>query len=127
MIRKTILPMLLVATLTAAVARASAESGLHFALSKSVPADSSAVPAPSEIKLWFTEAPEDGTLSIRLLTATGDAVHTGEVAQDRQDPTVFSVALHDPLAPGSYTVAWRAMGADGHVVRDTFSFAVVAG
>lgn len=126
MIRKAMLPTLIVAILTAAAAREPAGSGLHFALSKSVPADSSAVRAASEIRLWFTEVPEDGTLSIRLLTATGDAVHTGEVAQDEQEPTAFSVELHGVLAPGPYTVAWRAVGGDGHVARGTLTFTVTS-
>ncbi|NNF11802.1 MAG: copper resistance protein CopC, partial [Gemmatimonadetes bacterium] len=30
------------------------------------------------------------------------------------------------LPPGTYTVSWRGMGQDGHVVRDSFQFSVAA-
>ena len=33
----------------------SGEADLHFALSKSAPADGEAVGSPAEVRLWFTE------------------------------------------------------------------------
>ena len=46
--------------------------------------------------------------------------------QDAEDPLTFSIVLHGTLAPATYTVSWRGMGQDGHVVRDTFEFVVAA-
>jgi methionine-rich copper-binding protein CopC len=105
---------------------APAEAALHFGLSRSQPEAGSSVAAPSEVKLWFTEEPQEGTMSIRLLEAADAGVHVMDPVQDSEDPRAFSVALHGTIPDGTYTVSWRGMGADGHVVRDTFQFTVVA-
>ena len=96
----------------------------HFELSKSEPGAEATVQSPSEIRLWFTQVPQENTTSIRVLDADGAPLHTGEVTQDAADGGVFSVALHGTLRPAVYTVAWRAMGTDGHVVRGDFTFTV---
>ena len=98
---------------------------LHFALSKSAPEKDTSVDSPAEVRLWFTEAPEDSTTSIRLVPGGGDeAVATGDVSQDPDDGRVFFIELDGALGAGQYTVAWRAMGQDGHVVRGDFGFEV---
>lgn len=97
----------------------------HFALSRSMPAaDASVEASPAEIRLWFTEEPEEGTTQIRLVEAEDAGVHVMDVAQDEEDSRSFYIEMHGTLAPGDYTVSWRGMGADGHVVRDTFTFTV---
>lgn len=98
----------------------------HFELEKSAPESGAAVHAISEVRLWFTQVPQEKATSIRVVDGTGEAVPTGEVLQSEEDGKVFSVALQDGLDPGSYTVAWRSMGDDGHVVRGDFSFTVVS-
>ena len=125
MLRRTLVITLSLAVL-ALPGVESASSLVHFALSGSAPEADSEVQSPSEIRLWFTEVPEDGTMSIRLVTSSGDVLKTGEVVQDAEDGRVFSVTVPDALGAGAYTVAWRALGADGHVVRGTFSFSVSA-
>ncbi len=102
------------------------DAEFHFALSKSMPVADSSVESPPEIRLWFTEIPDAGTTSIRLIGADEQVIHTGDVTQDKEDQQSFSVALEQALSAGTYTVAWRAMGADGHVVRDDYAFIVVA-
>jgi methionine-rich copper-binding protein CopC len=120
--RTAALTLLLVSTLVAATPDAR-----HFGLEKSSPeADASVESAPAEIRLWFTEEPQDGTVSIRVLEAEEAGVHVMDAAQDTEDPTVFFVQMHGTLSAGTYTVSWRGMGADGHVVRDTFQFSVAA-
>ncbi len=96
----------------------------HFELSKSEPVAEATVQSPSEIRLWFTQVPQENTTSIRVLDTDGGPLHTGEVVQDAADGQGFSVALHGTLRPAVYTVTWRAMGTDGHVVRGDFNFTV---
>ena len=98
----------------------------HFALSRSAPEAGATVESPTEIRLWFTEAPAEGTTQIRLVEAEDAGVHVMDVAPDPEDDRSFFIQLHGELAPGSYTVSWRGMGADGHVVRDTYEFTVAA-
>jgi len=76
----------------------------------------------SEVRLWFTEPPSGGTVSIRLIDGAGDAVPTADPAQEAEERTAFSIALPDGVAAGAYSVAWRGMGDDGHVVRGEFTF-----
>jgi len=98
----------------------------HLELEKSEPVDGASVGAVSEVRLWFTQVPQEGTTSIRVLDGAGEPIAAGEVAQDEEDRSLFSVSLWDGLSPGPYRVAWRAMGADGHAVRGELSFAVSA-
>ena len=114
--------LLMMATVASTTEESSA--ALHFALAKSEPEAGATVHEVSEVKLWFTEEPQDGTVSIRLLDGSEEAVESGDVTQDEHDARVFSVSLAEDLPMGSYTVAWRGMGADGHVVRETFGFTV---
>lgn len=99
---------------------------LHFALDRSSPAADVTVEPPSEIRLWFTQEPQEGTISIRLVEAEDAGVEVTDVAQDPDDATSFHVQLQGTLPAGTYTVSWRGMGQDGHVVRDTFAFSVSA-
>jgi methionine-rich copper-binding protein CopC len=116
------------AALTAflAIGSSGAAAAFHFALKKSEPAADSTVPSPSHVRLYFTEAPEPGTVGIRLISPSGDPISTAEPAADEHDTSVFSVEVGRPLAPGAYTVSWRGLGDDGHAVRGDFKFAVSA-
>ena len=97
---------------------------LHFALSKSAPEKDASVGPPDELRLWFTQEPQDNSLSIRLM-AGKEPVETGSVVQDPDDGTVFSVAIDNALGAGDYTIAWRGLGQDGHVARGEIPFSVV--
>ncbi len=119
---------LLLLVLGLAVPGSTPASGpaVHFGLARSAPADKATVHALSEIRLWFTEGPSEGTVSVRLLDASGAPVPTDDPARDAADAKVFSVQVSQPPAAGRYTVAWRGMGADGHVVRGGFTFTLAA-
>jgi len=104
----------------------AAPASIHFALSSSTPAAGSVGASPSELRLTFTEAPAAGTMSIRVVEAADAGAHVMDPVQDPEDPKTFVVAIHGTLRAGTYTVSWRGMGADGHVVRDDFQFTVQA-
>lgn len=118
--------------LAAALLLAGATAGLaaaevfHFALTRSAPAADAVVTAPEEVRLWFTEAPEDNTVGIRLINPAGAAVPTSEVAADPESAAVFFVKPAAPLPAGRYTVSWRGIGDDGHPVTGDFAFSVTA-
>jgi methionine-rich copper-binding protein CopC len=38
----------------------------------------------------------------------------------------FSLAIHEPLTAGKYTVTWRAVGGDTHIISGEFVFTVTA-
>lgn len=116
--------ILLAAVVVAGVAAARPE--LHFALSGSVPEAGAQVTSPPEVRLSFTEVPQENSLSVRLLDTAGEPVETGELAQDQEDGRTWHLPVGRALATGAYTVAWRAIGQDGHVVRGDFGFTVTA-
>ena len=110
-----------------AVAAAPAENErFHFALQRSVPAADATVAPPSEIQLWYTQVPQEGSLSVRLVDAGGDLVGTEAPEAQAADPKAFSVEVARPLAAGDYTVAWRGVGDDGHLVQAEFGFTVAS-
>ncbi len=111
------------AFLVAGAATLSASS-LHFALSKSMPEAESTVAPPDELRLWFSQVPQENSVSVRLVDGSGELVHTGDPTPDASDGKVIAVSIDHALAPGSYTVAWRGIGDDGHVVRGDFPFSV---
>lgn len=117
-------PLLWIA-LSAGVAPEPATLPLEIALTRSVPEAESEVEAPQELRLWFSEAPQTGSTSIRLVDFQGHVVPVGEANPDSADATAYSAAIPKTLAPGRYSVVWRATGADGLPVRKMFGFTVV--
>lgn len=110
-----------------AIGLAAASSSVpHFGLAKSLPAADASGPSPESIQLWFTQVPQDGSVTIRLVNPAGEAVETGDAGADSADDKLFAVTVGSALASGTYTVAWRGIGVDGHVVRDEFNFSVAA-
>ncbi len=99
----------------------------HFGLSKSIPAADSAVQSPQQLQLWFTQAPQEGSVSIRLIDAAGELVQTGDPVRNAEDAKLMEVEVGQMLDESVYTVAWRGIGDDGHVVRNEFGFRVTAG
>lgn len=114
----------LVAALTLAVPLSAASA--HPRLLRSTPvADSRTPTAPRHVTLTFNES-----LDIALTRVT---LHHGEktlrldslrlVADDDKSVTA---TISGTLAPGRYTVRWQVTGDDGHPVRGSFEFEVLA-
>jgi methionine-rich copper-binding protein CopC len=115
--------LLVVATAGASVA---AVRVFHFELVRSEPAPGVTARNVSRVSLWFSEAPETGTVAIHVLGAGATPMPADSVTADPADVTAFSLGLPRALAPGAYTVRWRGMADDGHPVRGAFGFTVAA-
>lgn len=116
----------LVAVVVLAGVASTHDDALHFALSRSVPEAGAEVASPPEVRLWFTEVPQDNSMSVRLLDPAGEPVETDALVQDDEDGRIFHLAVEGTLPAGGYSVVWRAIGQDGHVVRGDFGFTVTA-
>ncbi|MDX1579919.1 MAG: copper resistance protein CopC, partial [Gemmatimonadota bacterium] len=104
----------------------AAATGLHLELDKSAPeAGAVLAESPSSVTLWFTQAPQMAGTSVRLVSG-GEPLDLGDAVASEDDPKIIVLAISEPLADGEYTVVWRAMAADGHVVRGDFPFTVRA-
>ena len=98
----------------------------HPKLIKVAPAADSRGSAPREIRLTFNEAITPALSRIALFGAKQQAVTVGTLAVASDDPRTLVASIAAPMAPGRYTVRWQAAAADGHPVRGTFTFEVVA-
>lgn len=107
---------------------ADAASGLrHFELRRAFPAADTTLPAPPElVQLWFSEEPQSEGARIRLLDAAGELVEMGPTIVVPDTATSLRAVVPAPLPAGNYTVHWRAMARDGHVVTGEIPFAVRA-
>jgi len=119
--RAALLAAVAVATgLLPAVARA------HSQLARSQPARGAAVArAPERVRLWFTERLEPAFASLSVWSEAGAQVDAGDAAVDAADPILLSVSTPN-LAAGRYTVRYRILSVDGHIVESSFAFTVKA-
>jgi len=103
---------------------APAQAFAHAYLVKAVPAQRAVLFAPPErVDLWFNERLEAAFSSLQVLDAAEKPVDKGNVEVDKADPKHLSVGLN-PLTAGAYTVKFRVLSVDGHVVNNQFSFTI---
>jgi methionine-rich copper-binding protein CopC len=106
----------------ALVAAASAvPASAHAVLVRSTPPSRAELHhAPGRVELWFSEALEPAWSSVSVWSAAG-------VRVDRQDAVVgpdpkrLSVTL-PAIEAGTYTVRFRVLSVDAHVVEASFPF-----
>lgn len=100
----------------------AAAAQAHTPLQSSAPAPDAAVAAPKAIELTF--GGDVRLTALALTDSAGAAKHLDAV------PTAvaskFTLAVHEPLAPGAYKVVWRAVGGDTHIISGEFVFTVTA-
>lgn len=114
------------AALSSLMVASAASSVWHLDLTDSFPKkDQVLAESPDTIRLWFNEEPELALAGISLEGENGK-VETGK-ARETDDPKSFKADVLEQLPPGSYRVAWRAAGSDGHVIRGRYNFEVQAG
>ena len=97
----------------------------HPHVESSTPAkDAQVTGSPKTVRIKFNEAPSGAFSTIALKDASGKAVKVGKAAVDKADKTVLTAAVAQTLAPGVYTVDWKASGSDTHKATGTYSFTV---
>lgn len=100
----------------------AAAAHAHTALKASSPEPDTTVAAPRALELTF--GGDVRLTAVTLADAGGREKHLDAV------PTAvaskFELAIHEALAPGKYTVVWRAVGGDTHIVSGEFAFTVAA-
>ncbi|MEO3887700.1 copper resistance protein CopC [Nonomuraea sp. B5E05] len=108
---------LLTGLLTLALPAAPAYA--HDKLKSSSPAKDAEVSAIEEIELEYTATVKFPFVVLR--DAAGKQVALGE---PRLDGPKVSAAVPQPLAPGSYVIAWRVVSSDGHPIEGEIPFSV---
>ncbi len=78
---------------------------------------------PSQVRLWFNEKIEGDYASLVVLDANKQPITDVQptLAPDDQKSIVLPLPQ---LAPGKYSVKFRVLSVDGHVVESSFDFTV---
>jgi len=115
--RLALFPVLLAVLLTGSVG-----AGAHAYLDHASPRVGAVVnSAPSEVRLFFTQALEPRFTAAQVRSSTGAVVATGSV--DPANTTQIVIPVRG-LAPGRYKVNWKVLSVDTHRTEGSFSFEV---
>jgi len=99
----------------------------HLRLVKSFPAkDTVLTSSPDAIRLWLSEPTQAPVSKVSIASSTGEAIALDALTRDVAKDAPLVAKLTKPIGAGQYTVTWKAMSKDGHVVNGTFGFRVVA-
>ena len=78
---------------------------------------------PAQVRLWFNEEIEGAYASLVVLDTDKNSV-TGAKPQLAPDDRKSIVLPLPELVPGKYSVKFRVLSVDGHVVESSFDFTV---
>jgi methionine-rich copper-binding protein CopC len=96
----------------------------HASLVKSMPARRAVLTRPpAEVQLWFNERLEPAFSQLSVVDAQGQRVDLRDVRVEPDDPRRMSVGV-PALPPGTYTVRYRVLSVDGHIVESQFPFTI---
>jgi copper resistance protein C len=102
----------------------AAPAWCHAYLVRSAPAARAVLTrTPERVQLWFNERLEPAYSSVSVWNRDAQRVDTGDATVEPSEPTRLSVGV-PPLAAGPYTVKYRVLSVDGHVVEAQFGFTV---
>lgn len=120
MIRRAAVALALLVTL----GLAPEPSWAHAYLVRSSPARRATLTTtPPRVQLWFNERLEPGFARISVWDARGGQVDFRDGRIESDDPVQLTVGI-PALAPGAYSVRFRVLSVDGHVVESQFPFTV---
>lgn len=94
----------------------------HAILVKSQPAkDEEVKVAPKQIDLWFNDPVRSQYKALAVVDSEGRRVDNHDVEQEMLDGSHIYATVTD-LAPGTYTVRYRVVSQDTHIVTGKFQF-----
>jgi methionine-rich copper-binding protein CopC len=98
--------------------------GGHAFLLRSSPTNRAVLSrAPARVQLWFNERLEAAFSRVSVVDGDGRRVDQGDVVVGPDDPKLLSVGV-PPLPPRAYTVTYRVLSVDGHVVESQYAFTI---
>jgi methionine-rich copper-binding protein CopC len=96
----------------------------HAYLVKSVPAGRATLfNSPGKIQLWFNERLEPKYSYLSVHDPGGKRVDSDNAHVSAEDPKQLSIGVKK-LPAGKYTVKFRVLSVDGHVVEQSFPFTI---
>jgi methionine-rich copper-binding protein CopC len=99
-------------------------SEAHASLVSAAPSPRAIVTtAPSRVVLTFNERLEPAYSRVSVWDPAGRQVDLKDSAVDPGNPKAVNVSL-PALGPGRYTVRYRVLSVDGHIVEASFPFTI---
>jgi copper transport protein len=112
------------ALLLALLPLAAAPVSAHAELVGAAPADGEVLQsAPTRVQLFFSEPIERDFYALEVYTANRQRVDRRDARIPPTNVQSLEASLVD-TGPGIYTVVWRVLSIDGHVVRGVYSYSV---
>ncbi|MDH5740693.1 MAG: copper resistance protein CopC [Nitrospira sp.] len=82
--------------------------------------------SPTQVRLWFNENIEGDYASLEVLDAKKRPISDKQPTLAPDDPKSIILSLPE-LAPGKYSVKFRVLSVDGHVVESSYDFSIKGG
>ncbi len=100
----------------------------HATLLTSTPeAQSVVAQAPAQVTLTFDQAVQPVVGGTEVVDSHGDSVTRGAAHSDPANARILAIGLQPNLADGDYTVRWRVVSTDGHLISGVLAFGVGKG
>ena len=80
--------------------------------------------APSQVRVWFSEAVQANASSIQVFDVNGKRVDKKNTHSDGTNRTILCVSLIPAVTDGNYKVVWRVTSMDTHVTDGNFHFRI---
>ncbi|MEQ1622571.1 MAG: copper resistance protein CopC [Methylococcales bacterium] len=111
-------------TLLAAALLSPVSVWAHAILVKSQPAkDETVAASPKQIDLWFNDPVKSEYKALAVIDSQGKRVDNHDADLSLTDGSNLHASVHD-LVPGTYTVRYRVVSQDTHIVTGKFEFTV---
>ena len=95
----------------------------HARLVSATPAaNSMAMPAPTELRLKFSEGIEIKFSKVKVLGPDKTPIATGPIKVDPNDKSLLIVPMTAALPDGKYTIEWQVVSVDGHKTSGSYAF-----
>lgn len=127
--RKSPAPRLILSLLLAVAALLTAAASLpawaHAIVVRASPQEGEAVTGPlSRVELWYDAPISPSMVALSVTDPAGQRIDRRDAAIDRANGAHVAVSVN-AATPGEYTVRYRAISADGHIVSGSYRFKVI--
>lgn len=96
----------------------------HAVLVQSEPAvDSTINESPKQVNVWFNENVASEFKTLAVINSAGKRVDNKDIKQAKLDRSHIYISTPE-LPPDTYTVRYRVMSADTHIVTGRFKFTI---
>lgn len=96
----------------------------HAILVKSQPeADSTIAESPKQVDVWFNDKVGSEYKALAVINSAGARVDNKDIEQETFDPSHLYTTVTN-LPPDTYTVRYRVVSLDTHIVTGKFKFTI---